>query len=81
MTPIRHSRFCAGYFYISREFGFPYHFVDMVWRRVGSWYKHLDMLIPKSDGGHLRGIPKHRRPCLPYLHCRYDDNEKTLKRP
>ena len=34
----------------------PYHFVDMVLRRVGSWCEHLDMLLTKSDGGHLRGI-------------------------
>ena len=83
--PIRHSRFCAGYFDISREFGSPYHFVDIVWRRVEPWREYLDMLIPKSDGGHLRGIRHFPLGlgglCLPHQHCRYNDNEETFKRP
>ena len=33
LTPIRQSRFCAGYFDISREFGSTYHFVDIILRR------------------------------------------------
>ena len=80
-TPIRQSRFCAGYFDISREFGSPYHFVDMVWRRVGPWCEHLDMFINKSDGGHLKGILKLGGLCLTHQHCRYNDNEETFKRP
>ena len=79
-TPIRQSRFCAGYFDISREFGSPYHFVDMVWRRLnhgaGIW-----ICLTKSDGGHLRGILNLGGLSLPHRHCRYNDNEETLKQP
>ena len=77
-TPIRQSRFCAGYFDISREFGSSYHFVDMVWRRL-SHGASIWICLTNPDGGHLRGPLSLGGLCLPHQHCHYNDNEETVQ--
>jgi len=42
-TPIRQSRFCAGYFHISREFGSLRLFCWYDFETFKSWCRHLDM--------------------------------------
>ena len=58
----------------------PNEFVDMILRRL-NYGASIWICLTKPDGGHLRGILSLGGFCLPHQHCRYNDNEETLKQP